>query len=73
MLNSMPVLFSVLRDAEFELVLHVRRELVGAADDAEADVVLEQRASSSRRYRFSSIISMFTSVRGRFQFSTENA
>ena len=30
-------------------------------------------SSSSRRYRFSSVISMLTSVPGRFQFSTENA
>ena len=29
--------------------------------------------SSSRRYRLSSIISVETSVTGRFQFSTENA
>ena len=29
--------------------------------------------SSSLMYRFSSIISVFTSARGRFQFSTENA
>ena len=29
--------------------------------------------SSRRRYRFSSIISVLTSARGRFQFSTENA
>src|SRR6185295_8686131 len=33
-----------LPDADLELVLHVGRELLGAADDAEADVVLEEGA-----------------------------
>ena len=44
MLNCIPVLAAVCWMPIFELALHVGRELVGAADDAELDVVLEQRA-----------------------------
>ncbi len=73
MLNSMPVFCSVLR-------MPISSSFCTSGESSEVRpmtlnrmLCLRRVPSSSLMYRFSSIISMFTSVRGRFQFSTENA